>query len=111
LCLGSESSETSGIAVFDNLRMDYISDETFTSVSTDTYNVSIDLQEEDGSYGISNATFNGVKKSESNLTYPLLPENWTHKVSDKNDVFFGVINTYAPIYEASKSQFNNFVGQ
>lgn len=108
LWLGNESSEACGVACFDNLRIDYISDSTFTNLTSDSTNVSVDLQGEDGSFGIKNATFNGVQKAESTLTYPLIPENWIHETSDKNDIFFGVINTYSPVYESNKSQFNNF---
>lgn len=106
--LGSSETKTSGAFAIDNISVELISDEDYTSAKTDSNNIKIDLQDADGEYGITNATFNGVKKSEKTLTYPLIPESWTHAVSDKNDVFFGVVNTNEKIYNGSKSQFGNF---
>ena len=98
LALGKSDKETSGIAVFDNISIEPISDAKFTGLSADTNNVSVELQATESEYGITNATFNAVKKEDATLTYPLIPKDWTHDVSDKNNVFFGVINTYDSIY-------------
>ncbi|MBQ9786268.1 MAG: hypothetical protein IJW25_02255, partial [Clostridia bacterium] len=108
LWLGSSESEASGLAVFDNIIVENISNSEYENAKTDSTTIKVSLQGEDGDYGIDNATFNAVKKAEKDLTYPLIPENWTHKVSDKEDVFFGVVNTYDKVYEATKAQFGGF---
>ena len=108
LCLGSKSSPASGLVAFDNIKIEEISYQDYSSLSEDTYNVQVALDSDPNSYLISNSAFNVVEKADKTLTYPLTPSNWTHKVEDKNDVVFGVINTNSTIYDANKESFKGF---
>lgn len=108
LCLGSASAETSGVVAFDNLTIENISNTEYTSVSTSSFVQAFELQTDSSSYGITNATFNTVQKSEKELTYPLIPSNWTHNSSEEGVGVFGVVNTYAPAYNEAKAQIGGF---
>lgn len=105
LWLGSSSNKTSGAVAFDNITIEQISDSDYTKASTDSYSQKFELQPNDGDYGITNATFNTVEKENREMSYPLIPSNWTQESSDKNDAIFGVVNTYKPVYEQYSETF------
>ena len=105
LCLGSSESKTSGVVAFDNITVEKISYNQYSSATTGSYVQKVDLQSNTENFGITNATFNNVEKPSKTLTYPLTPNGWTHSASDENDVIFGVINTYEPIYNLYSTQF------
>lgn len=108
LWLGSSENKASGVVAFDNIVVEPISNEVFSSAGSASYSESINLQSITDSFGIKNATFNDVKKESETLTYPLLPNNWSHTTSDENDVSYGVINTYSPVYNLYSSKFDGF---
>ena len=107
LWLGSKENPASGYVAFDNIKTEKISDTEFSAASTGTFVKTVTLQSDSSEYGITNATFNSVKKEDINLTYPLVPNSWTHKESDELDVVYGVVNTYEPAYNAYSANYDN----
>lgn len=108
LWFGSEENEASGVVAFDTITIEYLSNTDYKNATAGTYGKKVELQSTTENFGITNATFNDVGKASANLTYPLLPANWTYKTSNENNVFYGVINTNNTVYDAAKSQFGNF---
>lgn len=101
LWLGSKDSPASGLVAFDNITTENISYEDYSSASTSSTAVKMAFDSDPTTYNISNSAFNDVKKSEKNLTYPLIPNNWTHTAKDEKDIIFGVVNTNDTIYNPS----------
>ncbi|MBE7082896.1 MAG: hypothetical protein E7378_04435 [Clostridiales bacterium] len=108
LWLGSTSAEASGVVAFDNIRIENVSYNDYTSASTSDAVVKVELETSPNSYTITNSAFNDVKKLEKDLTYPLDPIGWAHTASDADDVYYGVVNTNSTVYDANKNQFGNF---
>lgn len=108
LCLGTKSNPASGLVAFDNIKIESISYSDYSSITADASNIQVALDSDPDSYLIKNSAFNAVEKTSKQLTYPLTPSNWTHTVSDKNDVVFGVINTNDAVYTSNIDSFKGF---
>lgn len=108
LHLGSDETLASGIVAFDNIKIENISYSDYTNQSTSSSVVKMELETDPNSYSIKNSAFNQTQKENANLTYPLLPADWTQITNNKNDVYYGVINTLNSIYDANKDSFGGF---
>ncbi len=108
LWLGSETAEASGVVAFDNITVEHLSDSEYESASTNSYSLKFALQSKTDTYGVTNSTFNTVQKANTELTYPLIPSNWTHTYENEADIYYGVVNTSEAEYEAHKAEFGNF---
>ncbi len=105
--LGSKDAESCGAVAFDNILIEQITHEQFSSTTANSTNVKIDLQENTEDYGIKNATFNLVSNSSNN--FPLIPTSWSHETQDENKVYFGVINTQQAIYNKHVTDFGGYL--
>jgi len=108
LWLGSESNKSSGIVAFDSITREYVSYSDYEKATTGSTVAKLELQSNTDSFEIKNSAFNNVQKQEKELTYPLIPSDWTHSEKDSQENHFGVINTNASVYNESTSQFGNF---
>lgn len=108
LWLGSEETPASGLVAFDNIKIENISYSDYSNASTDSSSVKVAFDSDPNKFNIKNSSFNDVKKSEKELTYPLIPANWEHSAKNDLDIYYGVINTNNNIYDAHKNEFGNF---
>lgn len=108
LWLGSKESPASGLVAFDNIKIEEVSYSDYTNASTDSSTVKIAFDTDPKNFTISNSSFNDVKKEDKTLTYPLIPNNWTHTAKDKNDIYYGVINTNDKVYDVHKDKFGGY---
>jgi len=108
LWLGSEENKSSGIVAFDTITIEPVSYEEYSKATSGSTVAKLELESTVDSYTIKNSAFNDVQKAEKELTYPLIPANWTHNEKDSQENYFGVINTNETIYNANANQFGNF---
>ncbi len=78
LWLGTESSNVSGYVYFDDITMQALSYENYTSAKNSNV---MDYNTAD-SFLISNSTFNIAENADATSTYPLIPTDWTANVSN-----------------------------
>lgn len=107
LCLGSIEAETSGVVAFDNILVEEITNEQFDSVSDGSSIKKINLQSTEENFGITNATFNTVQKT-NDTTFPIIPTSWTHETADENSVYYGIVNTNQTIFNKYYSNFGGY---
>lgn len=108
LSLGSTESTASGLVAFDTITIESVSYSDYTNASTDSYTQKLEFQTAVNNYNIDNSSFNDVQKVEKELSYPLIPNSWTHTAKDSGKIFYGVINTFDDIYDAHKDEFGDF---
>lgn len=108
LWLGNEETPASGLVAFDNIKIESISYDDYSNANTDSSSVKVAFDSDPNKFNIKNSSFNDVKKSEKELTYPLIPANWEHSAKNDLDIYYGVINTNNNIYDAHKNEFGNF---
>jgi hypothetical protein len=101
--VGSSSSETKGYCFFDDVELEKVTYNQYTSASTSTTVKKISMSTTKDSANIVNGAFNyGDTSGETD--YPLQPASWT--ANNKSD-YSGIISTNKTHYEANKSKYGD----
>lgn len=94
LCLGSESENTSGTVVFDNIIVERIPYSIFENLSTSTNESKVEFTTITGTPSIENGFFNTAHISGATISYPLVAEGWEQTISQNTSTnVFGIVNT------------------
>lgn len=104
LWLGEQGKEANGCVVFDNITFEKVSWEQFKNAET-TNTTSVELTSVGTEYSVNNGGFNFADNLDKEVAYPVKPSDWTNTTSEDSKTIYGLVNTYAPIYDANKDNF------
>jgi hypothetical protein len=92
LALGSSETGALGYAIVDDITVEKVASSDLPSQNV------LSLLPTKSSDTISNGMFNFVSTTDDNLSYPLLPANWTVSQDENEYTSAGIINTYSAYY-------------
>jgi len=99
--LGTESNQISGWAIIDGIKIQKINSDEF-SKATDSNKLDLSSNITD-TETISNGSFNFVSSTNSTITYPALPENWT---GSSNSNLSGIIRVNSTLFNQDRTTYN-----
>ena len=100
ICLGTNTSKTSGYVFIDDFRLYEIDYSTYSSNSSNTNATTFNLNDKADKYTVANGNFDKTQNETSPIKYPLKPASWEKSGQSNSTTFSGVIN-------ASKNTFSN----
>lgn len=108
LSIGSETTNGSGYAYFDNVTLQEITYKQFSDNSSASNSTTFNYNKTNDAYTIANYSFDITENETINNSYPLAPATWTYSYKETADksLINGVVNTHSTLFNADKLRIN-----
>lgn len=106
LWLGTKDTSTTGYVFYDNIQMQEITYENYSTGSGTTNSITFTPNTDNNQFIVPNGNFNLTNNATTPLTYPLVPRDWTLSNSDDN---FNLENSVSGVVNTNDSDFQTFL--